>query len=206
MKRPVIILGGGGHARVLIDLLRLTGVPILGLIYPTESAMKLEVNGYRWLGDDEAVLQHSPSGVELVNGLGTIDVSPKRRQIFESFKHKGYVFMTLVHPSAVVAPDVSLSEGAQIMAGVVIQTGTVIGENTIINTRASVDHDCKIGSHVHIAPGVILSGGVHVGNGCHLGTGAVVIQGIRIKDTTFIKAGSLVSASSWEPRAVNIRR
>lgn len=179
MNRPVMILGSGGHAKVLAEALRLAGIPIWGMTSH----------------DEEVLNRYAPGELELVNGVGSINVSTKRRELFERFKLKGYRFATVIHPSAVITSDVSLGEGAQIMAGVIIQPGSCIGENTILNTRVSVDHDCVIGPHVHLAPGVILSGGVTIEEGCHVGTGAVVVQGVRIEKNTLIKARQLVRPS-----------
>lgn len=192
MKLPVIVLGAGGHARVALDVLKLMKEKAVGVTDADQARVSRERMAVPVLGNDDAVTGFKPDEVLLVNGLGSIEVSSKRAEIFNRFKKLGYRFLTLIHPSAVVAEDVQIGEGAQVMAGVVIQTGSKIGENTIINTRASVDHDCSIGSHVHIAPGVVLSGGVSIGDGCHLGPCAVVIQGISIAPRSFVRAQLLV--------------
>ena len=175
---------------MLIDALRLGAIKVLGAT--DELPKNIRNLNVPVLGKDEAVFRRLPSKVRLVNGLGSVRATPKRQEIFEKFKNRGYVFMTVVHPSAVIAGDVVLEEGAQVMAGAVIQTGSRIGKNTIINTRVSVDHDCRIGAHVHLAPGVVLSGGVTVEDGTHIGTGAVVIQGVWIEKNSFIRAQSLI--------------
>ena len=192
---PVIVLGAGGHARVLIDALRLRKVKILGVTEADPNAVGIRKLRLDVLGDDRAVLRFKPREVRLVNGLGSVKVGVQRSTLFNKFKEKGYLFETVVHPSAVIAADVELGEGAQVMAGAVIQTGAKIGANTIVNTRVSVDHDCVIGKHVHLAPGAVLSGGVTVGDGSHLGTGAVVVNGIRIGTGAFVAAHSLVRAN-----------
>ena len=192
MRRPVIILGGGGHAKVAIGALLAAGVPILGIADPDPSLTGRTVLGVPFLGDDEAVLAHPPGTVELVVGLGSTGLPEKRASLFEAFKKRGYSFASVISPSAVVGVEVVLLEGAQVMAGAVIQPGTTIGRNAIVNTRASVDHDCVIGAHTHIAPGVTLSGFVHVGEGSLIGTGASVIQGIHIGKGCLVGAGSVV--------------
>lgn len=192
MKLPVIVIGAGGHARVLLDALKLNKVNVIGVTDAQPSDVDKSKSKVPVIGKDEAVLSYSPQKVLLVNGLGSITVSPKRAEIFKHFKHLGYRFVNVIHPSAVIAKDVQLGEGIQIMAGSVIQTGCKIGNNTIINTRVSIDHDCDIGSHVHIAPGAVLSGGVSIGEGCHLGPCSVVIQGISIAPRSFIRAQLLV--------------
>jgi len=191
MKKPVIVLGGGGHAKVLIDALRLSGVKVLG--YTDRSKEAGHALGVPFLGGDERVLDFSPKKVLLVNGVGSVESTKKRRDLFRSFKDKGYQFASVIHRSAVLAKTVKLGEGVQVMAGAVIQTGTVIGDNAIINTKASVDHDCRIGVHVHIAPGVVLSGGVKIGFGSHIGVGAIIVQNVVVGNRSFVKAASLVT-------------
>ncbi len=192
MKISVIVLGGGGHARVIVDSLKLLGVPVLGFTSPQGESDPL-IKSITYLGDDEAVFQYYPDNVRLVNGVGSVGRPTLRRHLYDVFTARGYSFLPVVHPSAVLASDTQLSDGAQCMAGAIIQTGSYIGRNSIVNTKASVDHDCLIGDHVHIAPGVTLSAGVKVGNGVHIGTGAVVIQYIEIGAGSVIGAGAVVT-------------
>lgn len=188
----VIILGCGGHAKVLIEALRCMQVPVAGIVDVNPALKGSAFCGVTVLGSDDDLLEYPPETVLLVNGVGSVRQPQRRSALFEELRRKGYRFQTVVHPSAVVASDARLGEGAQIMAGVVVQPGVSVGENVILNTRASVDHDCVIGDHAHIAPGVTLSGAVSVGRGTHLGTGATVIQGISIGSCSLVAAGSLV--------------
>lgn len=192
--RPIVILGAGGHASVVADLIATKGWLIKGFVAPEEKPIK----GFfelPYLGKDEILFDERFSReVYLVNGLGSI--SPEGNQIrfrlYAQYKNLGYDFLTLIHPSAVVAKTAKIGEGVQIMAGVIIQPNVVIGENTIINTRSSIDHDCHIGHSVHIAPGVTLSGNGSVHDQALLGVGSVMIQGISIGERAMVCAGSVV--------------
>lgn len=192
MIRPVIVIGGGGHAKVLIDILLIRGNEVLGYSDVDTNQKGTKLLGVPMIGDDNIVLEHKPESVELVNALGSVRLPAKRKNLFDKFKDRGFTFASVIHPSAVIASDVEIREGAQIMAGAIIQPGSRIGLNTIVNTKTSVDHDCIIGDHVHLAPGTTISGGVTVGAGVHIGVGATVIQGVRIGDNSLIGAGSLV--------------
>lgn len=192
MSLPVLIVGGGGHAKVLIEALHLRSVTILGILDADPALVGQKILGIPVIGGDEKATEYPFNDVRLVNGMGSVDVPDKRIGLFEKFKNQGFSFATVIHPSAVIASDVKLGEGTQIMAGAVIQPGSRIGRNVIINTRASIDHDCQIGDHVHVAPGATLSGGVSVGSKTHIGTGATVIQGIRIGSGSIVGAGALV--------------
>ena len=192
MSYPVIILGAGGHAKVLINALQLQSVELLGITDTDSSKEGQLLMGIPMIGNDEEVMKFSAETVRLVNGLGSTYVSPHRRQLFDRFRNRGYQFAHVVHPFAIPAEDLILSEGAQIMAGAVVQPGCRIGKNVIINTHSTVDHDCHIGDHAHISPGATLSGGVCVEANSHIGAGATVIQGIRIGHNCLVAAGSVV--------------
>lgn len=190
LQLPVIVIGGGGHAKVLVSTLLLCGREILGFVDLVPTAPPLL--GVSCLGGDSAVSHHSPDEVMLMNGIGSTGSSGKRRDAYERFTRDGYRFAAVVHPSAIIASDVEVEDGAQIMAGAVVQTGSRIGRNAIVNTGARVDHDCVVDSHAHVAPAATMCGSVHLGVGAHLGAGATVIQGIRIGDGSVVGAGALV--------------
>jgi UDP-perosamine 4-acetyltransferase len=193
MTKPVIILGGGGHARVVIDALRCAGHVIAGVIDPKPEVADALPKGIGWLGKD--LSQAKPGEVVLAIGVGSLDVGAKnpRPRLFQEAKAGGFQILSFRHPSAIVAGDVALGEGSQIMAGAILQPGVRTGVNCIVNTGARLDHDCRIGDHVHVAPGVVLSGTVEVGDGAHLGTGAIVIQNIKIGAEAMIAAGAVVT-------------
>ena len=192
MDRPIIIIGAGGHAKVLLDTLLLNGEAVLGLTEFDAEKWNTSVLGVSVIGNDDVILSHSPDEIFLVNGMGSVGSTKKRQEIYRSFKAKGYKFATVVHPSAIISPYVVLGEGVQLMAGCTINAGTVIGDDSIVNTRASIDHDVLIGEHVHIAPGTTISGGVKIGDGVHIGTGASVIQGVQIGTNSIVGAGAVV--------------
>jgi UDP-perosamine 4-acetyltransferase len=189
---PVIVIGAGGHAKVAIEALKLRRRPVLGIVDADPSQTGRTILGVPVIGDDGKVFGRDPAMVLLVNGIGSVGSAERRRAVYRRFRDAGFRFGTVVHPSAVIASDAVLEEGAQVMAGAVIQPGCRIGENAIVNTRASVDHDCDVGDHAHLAPGAVLSGSVQVGEGAHVGTGASVIQGIRIGRNSVVGAGAVV--------------
>ena len=192
MTAPVIVLGGGGHAKVVADCLRLSDFEMLGIVDPALTRGEKIFERLICLGGDDVLDDYTPESVRLANGIGSTGDMARRRAVFENFRARGYQFVTMVHPSAVVAASVTLAQGAQVMAGVVIQAGSTIAMNTTINTGALVDHDCRIGDHVHVAPGAVLSGGVFLDAGVHVGTGARIIQGIKVGASAVVGAGMTV--------------
>lgn len=189
MNRRIIIAGGGGHARVLLDILKEDrGLEIAGYVDPARHAdMPIP-----YLGADDEVRSFSPHDVSLVNGIGSISFPHMRRRVYEHFHALGYRFMKVLHANCLISKGAILGPGVQVMAGATIITGAVIGENAIINTSAIVDHDCEIGPHTHVSPGTTLAGGVKIGKACHIGAGATLIQGVFIGDRSIIGAGSVV--------------
>jgi sugar O-acyltransferase (sialic acid O-acetyltransferase NeuD family) len=187
---PVIFVGGSGHAKVLVSTMLLQGRRIIGFV--DVNPVLPPLLGIPHLGNDETVFLHPPDQVRLVNGVGSISSTALRRAVYDKFRKKQYIFETVIHPSATIAPEVHIEDGVQIMAGVVVQPGSRLGENVIINTGARVDHDCSIDAHAHVAPGVTLSGHVHIGNGAHIGTAATIIQGVNVGAAAIVGAGAVV--------------
>ena len=186
----IVILGAGGHARVIVSVLRAMKLDVAGCIAPDAPDARWP-SEIAWLGPDAVLASRDPMHTRLVAGVGGIHSNELRRRLFEQAKQAGFTFQTLVHPCAFVADDVEIGEGAVLMAGAVIQTGCRIGANAIVNTGAIVDHDCRIGAHAHVGPGACLSGEVSVGAGAHVGAGSSVIQGITIGSSALLAAGGV---------------
>ena len=199
MNKPIIVIGNGGHASVLVETLVAQQREIKGYTAPQEEKNAFSLS---YLGTDNVIATYDPDEVGLVLGLGTVDVSTIRKSIYEHFIAKGYTFTNVIHPTAIIASSVRIGRGVQIMAGAILQTNVSIADNTIINTGSIIDHDGVIGSHVHLAPRVTLSGGVRIGDSCHVGTGVSIIQGITIGDETLVGAGSVVVKNIGDRKTV----
>ncbi len=189
---PVIVVGAGGHAKVLIDALQRASIEVIAVTDREVSRHGDTLLGVPIRGDDEWIFRNAPDAVELVNGIGSIRPSARRAEVFRAFAGRGYTFVRVTHPTAIIGADAELGMSTQVMAGAVVQAGCRIGENVIINTGATLDHDCIIGDHVHVSPRATLCGGVVVGAETHIGAGATVIQGIRIGARCLVAAGAVV--------------
>lgn len=190
---PFIILGAGGHGKVLADCLKNLGHTIVGFTDPEESLHGTNIEDVPVLGPDVVIQNYSPMEVYLANGIGSTGSTIKRKSVYQKFDSMGYRFVSLIHPRSIMAGSVILNAGIQIMAGAIIQPGTTIDENSIVNTGAIIDHDCVIGKHVHIGPGVVISGGVSVEEGSHVGAGACILQGLIIGANAVVGAGAVVT-------------
>ncbi|MEQ8319705.1 MAG: acetyltransferase [Rhodospirillales bacterium] len=191
-ERPLIIIGAGGHAKVVIDALLSMGMSLKGATDQDPSRLGKSILGVDVIGDDGVLDELTTADIRLVLGVGSTEAGPARRKIFDNLKDRGYEFANVVHPSAVIGRDVEIGEGAQIMAGAVIQPGCRIGRGVIVNTGARVDHDCTLGDFVHISPGAVLSGDVTIGDDSHIGCGATVLQGQRVGRSVTVGAGAVV--------------
>ncbi len=190
----IIILGGGGHARVLISLIRADArYEISGILDP---GLKREtmVDHIPVLGGDNLLSRQIKEGIALACiGVGSVGGSSRRTCLYKTAKEIGFSVPCLIHPRAIVKEnEVNISEGVQVMVGAIIQAGSLVRENTIINTGAIIEHDCVIGKHVHICPGAVISGGVIIGESTFIGAGATIIQGIKIGNNSVVAAGAVV--------------
>jgi len=189
-----IILGGGGHARVLIDCMREAGLGEPDGILDADAARWGQaLDGIRILGGDDLLPQLRDRGVSsFVVGLGSAgDTSPRSRLFSLALDH-GLEPLTLRHPAAVCSTVATLGPGCQLLPGSIVNAGATLGANVIVNSGAIVEHDCVLGDHVHVASGASLASSVVVGAGAHIGIGAVVRQCISIGEGAVIGAGAVV--------------
>lgn len=190
--KPIIIIGAGGHAKVVIDVAQSLGIKIL---FATDIDITLhgtDILGVRVAGNDECISEHLPSSVYLANGIGALANTRSRRNVFEKWAANKYTFLSLIHPRATVSTNAVIEAGAQCMAGSVIQPGARICRNSVINTGACIDHDTKISEHSFIGPGVVTGGNVVVQSDAFIGAGAVILPNISVGTNAVVGAGSVV--------------
>jgi sugar O-acyltransferase (sialic acid O-acetyltransferase NeuD family) len=192
MTDRLIILGAGGHARVVADALVAAGRDVIGFVDANPSVHGARLLGLPVLGADEVLDSFSPADTELANGIGSAGTPDARQRVYQAGLDRGFRFATVVHPTAIVAESATLGSGAQVLARAVIQPLAVIGANTIINTGAIIEHDVVIGSHTHISPGCVLAGEVRVGDLVHVGVGSIVIQRLSVGTRSLVAAGAVV--------------
>jgi UDP-perosamine 4-acetyltransferase len=190
----VIGLGAGGHAKVVMDILRHDGrYEIVGLLDPRPELRDSSVLGVAVLGGDDLVPQLTADGVtHAFIGLGSSGDTAPRRRLYEFARESALDVVQAIHPAAVVAESAQLGPGATVMAGAIVNADAVLGQNVVVNTGAIVEHDCVVGDHVHVATGARLGGDVEIGAGTHVGLGASVNQSVRIGAGSIVGAGAVV--------------
>jgi sugar O-acyltransferase (sialic acid O-acetyltransferase NeuD family) len=194
LNKPIVVLGGGGHASVLVELLKGQNREILAVVSPDDISERRVFDGIRHLrNDDDLVTNFSVDKVLLVNGIGPVPNNSFRYVLNDRFLKLGYQFENVISPNAFVSPTASLLAGVQVLHGAIIQAGALVGENTIINTGAIVEHDCQIGINNHIGPSATLCGQVITENNVYVGASATIIQNIRIEELCVIGAGAIIT-------------
>ncbi|MBU1619173.1 MAG: acetyltransferase [Gammaproteobacteria bacterium] len=191
--KPLILVGAGGHAKVVLDLIRILDLECLAVSCP-EASHLTQWRGLAVISDQQLSELYSPAQVDLVLGIGFMPGSSLRQRLFEQFSQLGYQFRTLCHPTAWVSASARLGQGCQVMAGAIIQADAECADNVIINTSASIDHDTVIGAHSQIAPGAVLCGAVMVDDCVFVGAAATVIQSRRIGKGAVVAAGAVVTS------------
>lgn len=191
--RSLVVFGGGGHAKSLIDLLRSSteyeplcvaddapgAEDVLGVPVVAASALEeLRGHGLRYA----------------VNAVGAIGRIESRIGVGRRLDELGFELPELVDTTAFVAASASLSRGVQVFAGAAVCSAAEIGRSAIVNTGAIVSHDCRVGAFTHIAPGALLAGAVEVGEGTLVGMGVTVDIGVRIGDGAIVGNGAVVNA------------
>ncbi len=186
MKKEVIILGAGGHAKVIAESILKSGDEVIGFLDDNEEIQGKEIYlGRKVLGKISDVVNYQHKYV--IIGIG----SNRVRKMFAE-KYSNLNWYTASQRSAIIAQDVVIGPGTAIMPGTVINPGTVIGRHAIIHTATTLDHDNMIGDYVHISPAKHLAGTVTVGENCWICTGVTIINNINIAPNNIVGAGAVV--------------
>lgn len=174
------LFGASGHAKVVLDILRRSGVEVTALVDDNEAITTLS---------GHSVLHRRYDLSPLIICVGD---NRLRRSISQRLSGE---FVRAIDPTATVSESVTIGDGTVVMQGAIIQADAVVGEHVIVNTGASIDHDCRVGDYVHISPHATLCGGVSIGEGSWVGAGATIIQGVDIGRWVTIGAGAVVVSS-----------
>jgi sugar O-acyltransferase (sialic acid O-acetyltransferase NeuD family) len=184
MSGELVVVGAGGHAKVVVATARAAGWRVVAIVDDARERWGQQLLGVAIAGPTEGALQDA--GAQVVLAIGD---NAARRRLALGARCR---FVSVVHPSAIVDPTVALGGGSVVFAGAVIQPDAAIAAHAIVNTGASIDHDCVLGEAVHVAPGARLAGNVTLGDEVFVGIGAVVIPGVAIGARTVVGAGAAV--------------
>jgi sugar O-acyltransferase (sialic acid O-acetyltransferase NeuD family) len=193
-KKKIVLLGGGGHCKSVLDSIISLGIyDEIGIVdyNKTIKYFDIEIVGT----DEDLPLLLKNGWNEAFITVGSIGSTSIRHRLFSLVNELGFSIPTIIDPTAIIAQDVHINDGVFIGKRAVVNAGSTIGNGAIINTGAVIEHDCTIGDFSHISPGAILCGQVSISSDTHVGAGTVVRQGIEIGSSTMIGAGSVVVKS-----------
>lgn len=192
-RNNLILLGGGGHCKSVIDVAESAGYNILGVLDMPEEVGK-QVLDYKVIGTDDDISKYVDKA-EFVITVGFIKNPAIRIKLYNKVKEAGGKLATVIAFTAHVSKYATLGEGTVIMHQAVVNAGAKIGVNCIINTFANIEHDAQIGDQCHISTGTMVNGDCKVGDRCFIGSQSVLANGITVGDDIIIGAGSVVRKS-----------
>ncbi|KAI3345911.1 acetyltransferase [Clostridium botulinum] len=189
--KKIIIIGAGGHCKVIIDIIKsINKYEIVGII---DNNVKGHILGIPIIGDDNILKEVYEENIrDAFIAIGSLGNLKFRNVIYNKLKNIGFNLPILVHKTAIVSPFAKIQEGTCIMARATINPSAQIGKNCIINTGSVIEHDCFIGNNTHVSSNVSMGGEVKVGANTHIGIGSCIIQGKIIEDNVTIGAGAVV--------------
>lgn len=178
----LLVVGAGGHAKVVLDAARVAGFEIAGVV--GAAGGRSEVLGIP--------VRHDATGIDADGFIVAIGDNRNRARAFDEYRSLGLTPISVVHPSSVIAQGVEIGAGAFVAAGVVVNVDARIGEDAILNTGCTIDHDCVVGDHALVGPTASMCGESLIGEGVTLGAGASVIPLKSVGDWTMVGAGAAV--------------
>jgi sugar O-acyltransferase (sialic acid O-acetyltransferase NeuD family) len=193
VNTPVIGLGAGGHARVLIETIQLEGKYEVSCMLDRDVGLiGKEYLGVPVLGTDELLSELAKKIPLFFIGLGSTGRMNHRVRLFELASALSMRPIRIIHPRAIISGSAILGEGVAVLAAAIINACAMLGSNVIVNTGVIVEHDVVIGNHVHLATGARVCGGVVIGDATHIGAGSTILQGVKVGSGSIIGAGAVV--------------
>ena len=192
MKEKIIIIGSGGHAKSVIDVIESTNSwEIVGLI-GLQSDLNKKVLGYEVVGTDDELKSFRKICKNCFIAIGQIKSSDKRFNIAEKLSKLDFQLPNIISSSAIISKHAKIQYGTFIGHGAIINANVIIGKNCIINSKTLLEHDTEIGDFCHISTGTLINGGVKIGNHSFIGSGTIIREGIKIPPKTILAAGKTI--------------
>lgn len=191
--KPLVLIGGGGHCKSVIEAAESAGYHILGVLDMPEEVGK-EILSTRVIGTDDDIPAYVDKA-EFVITVGFIKNPNTRIKLYNKVKEVGGKLATIIASTAHVSKYAEIGEGTVVMHQAFVNAGAKVGNNVIINTFTNIEHDAVIGDQCHISTGAMVNGDCKVGNNCFIGSQSVLANGITVGNDIIVGAGSLVRKS-----------
>jgi sugar O-acyltransferase (sialic acid O-acetyltransferase NeuD family) len=190
VRDKIFLIGGGGHCRSCIDVIESTNLyEIMGIFDPGIPVNSL-INGYKVLGSESTLDDHSHITKKLLITIGQIKNPDARAEIYNKLSSKGFEFVTVISPRAYVAKSAMIGYGTIIMHDALVNANAIIGNNCILNTKALVEHDSKVKDHTHVSTAAVVNGNCIVEKLSFIGSNAIIRQGVTVPERSLVSAGS----------------
>lgn len=196
MMKDLILIGGGGHCKSVLEAAESAGYSILGVLDMPEDVGK-EILSTKVIGTDDDIPAYVDKA-EFVITVGFIKNPSTRIRIYNKVKEVGGKLATIIASTAYVSKYATIGEGTVVLHQAFVNAGAKVGNNVILNTATNIEHDAVIGDHCHISTGTMVNGDCKVGERCFIGSQSVLANGISIGDDIIVGAGSLVRKSISE--------
>ena len=191
--KNIILIGGGGHCKSVIDVIEQEGrFEIAGIVAKPE-LLGSNVLGYSVIGNDSDLGNLAKRYQYALITVGQIKSPLLRIKLFDLATEAGFILPSIISPNAYVSKYASIGNGVIIMHNALVNVSASIGDNCIVNSKALIEHDCLISKHCHVSTNATINGGVIVQSGCFIGSGTITKESITIGENSFIKAGSLAT-------------
>lgn len=194
MKRPLILIGGGGHSKSVIEVAESAGYEIKGILDMPDEVGKEVLPGHKVIGTDDEIPQYVEE-CDFVVTVGFIKNPALRIKLYDKVKTAGGRLVTIIASTAYVSKYAELGEGTVIMHHAFVNAGAKIGDNCIINTFVNIEHDAVVGNQCHISTGTMVNGECKIGENCFIGSQSVCANCIEIASDIIVGAGSVVYKS-----------
>tara|TARA_R100000935_G_scaffold9585_5_gene19442 strand:+ start:10076 stop:10678 length:603 start_codon:yes stop_codon:yes gene_type:complete len=195
-KRGLILIGGGGHCKSVIDIIELENKYIIIGILDKNIPLGNTVLGYRVIGEDKDIERFSQNiNIDFLITIGQIKTVNLRISINKILTDNKCRLATVISPRAYVSSNAVIKKGSVIHHDALINAEAEIGENCIINTKALIEHGVKIGDFCHISTGVVVNGDSKIGDKCFIGSNATISNSITIKKNIIVSAGKFIKYS-----------
>ena len=194
MKRPLILIGGGGHCKSVIEVAESTGYEIKGILDIPDEVGKEVLPGHKVIGTDDEIPQYVEE-CDFIITVGFIKNPALRIKLYNKVKAAGGRLATIIASTAHVSQYAELGEGTVIMHHAFVNAGAKIGDNCIINTFVNIEHDAEVGNQCHISTGTMVNGECKIGENCFIGSQSVCANCIEIASDIIVGAGSVVRKS-----------
>jgi len=190
--KELLLIGGGGHCKSVIDVIEEEGVFTIAGIIDKPSLVGQTVLEYPVIGSDEDLKRLVKSFSYALITVGQIESPDLRSELFKMVKNTGFILPSIISPKSYVSKYSEIGAGTVIMHHALVNSNARVGENCIVNTKTLVEHDALIGNDCHLSTGVVVNGGAVVGRGSFIGSNSVTRENVKIPENSFIKAGSVV--------------